>query len=204
MARTLSFIIPKKKAKFAVAITKVDRIKLYGDTRVEAFDENGDRCELVSIASDGQTLFGKGGVAFATMNQDGEFVEKSELIPIDDEGEVIELSESSFSGDIELSETTTVEDYLSHQVKSVYMLENAEDPEALKELLKGGDIYKFEFSYRKGIIVDTGFLLSNEAGDPFMILTTPSEIQYLSFNDNIGLDEEEEGGDEDAFDFGSL
>jgi hypothetical protein len=80
MARTLSFSVPGKKAKFAVSITKVDRTKLYGDVRVEAFDENGDRCELVSIASDGQTLFGKGGVAFATMNQDGEFVEKSQLM----------------------------------------------------------------------------------------------------------------------------
>ncbi|NNE68180.1 MAG: hypothetical protein HKN33_16570 [Pyrinomonadaceae bacterium] len=205
MARKLTFTIPKKKAKFDVAITKVDRSKLYGDTRVEAFDENGEKCELVSIASDGQTLFGRGGIAFATMNQDGNFVEKSTLTPIDDEGEVIEMSESSFSGEIELTETTSVEDYLSHLVKSVYMLENAEDPEALRELLTDGDIYKFNFSYRKGIIVDTAFLLANEAGEPFMILTSPSDIHFLSFNDNTGLDaEEEEGGDDDAFDFGAL
>ncbi|MDH3494079.1 MAG: hypothetical protein OEM82_11045 [Acidobacteriota bacterium] len=204
MARTLSFSIPKKKTRFTAAITKVDRTKLYGDVRIEAFDENDERCELVSIASDGQTLFGRGGIAFATMNQDGEFVEKSELIPIDDDGEVIEMSESSFTGDIELSETATVEDYLSHQVKSVYMLENAEDPEALKEILKDGDIYSFEFSYRKGIIVDTGFLLANDKGDPFMILTTPADIQFLSFNDSTGLDDEEDMDEDDGLDFGSL
>ena len=205
MARKLSFSIPSKKAKFSVAITKVDRRKLYGETRVEAFDENGEKCELVSIASDGQTLFGKGGIAFATMNQDGNFVSKSTLIPIDDEGEVIEMSESSFVEAIEVTETATVEEYLSHKVKSVYMLEDAEDPEALRELLKDGEIYSFPFSYRKGIIVDTAFLLANEAGDPFMILTTPSDIQFLSFKDNTPLDvEDEEEGDDDAFDFGAL
>jgi len=204
MARTLNFSIPKKKARFGVAITKVDRTKLYGDVRVEAFDENGERCQLVSIASDGQTLFGKGGISFATMNQDGDFVEKSELIPVDEEGEVIEFSESSFVGEIELTDTTSVEDYLSHQVKSVYMLENTDDPEALRQILENGEIYKFPFSYRKGIIVDTAFLLANESGDPFMILTSPSDIQFLSFNDNAGLDDEDEMDEDDGFDFGSL
>ena len=204
MARKLSFSVPSKKAKFSVAITKVDRSKLYGNTNVEAYDENGNKCELVSIASDGQTLFGRGGIAFATKNQDGEFVNKSTLTPIDEEGEVIEMSESSFVGDIEITETATVEEYLSHRVKSVYMLDDAEDPEALRQLLADGEIFTFPFSYRKGIIVDTAFLLANEAGDPFMILTTPSDIQFLSFKDNTPLDVEEEDGDEDAFDFGAL
>lgn len=205
MARSLTFSIPKKKARFSAAITKVDRSKLYGDVDVEAFDESGERLELVSIASDGKTLFGKGGVAFATMNQDGEFVEKSELIPIDEDGEAIDASESSFVGEIELTETATVEDYLSHQVKSVYVLDDTEDPEALKSILADGTIYTFPFSYRKGIIVDTAFLLSNEDGDPFMILTTPTDIQFLSFDDNAGIDEEEdEDSGDDGFDFGSL
>ncbi len=206
MARTLTFSIPSKKARFSAAITKVDRSKLYGDVRVEAFDEDGNPCELVSIAGDGQTLFGKGGIAFATMNQDGEFVDKSTLIPIDEEGEVIDTVESTFTTDIELKQTATVEEYLSHLVKSVYLLDDIDDPESLRELLVGGEIYTFPFSYRKGIIVDTAFLFANDDGDPFMILTTPAEIQYLSFNDATPLDEEDEDDVEDGddFDFGSL
>ncbi len=203
MARTLSFSIPEKNAHFAAAIVKVDRTKLYGDIRVEAFDENGNPCELLSIAGDGQTLFGKGGIAFATMNQDGEFADKSELIPIGEDGEVIELSESSFVGDIELSDTATVEEYLAHRVKSVYQLD-ADDAAVLKELLKDGEIYTFPFSYRKGIIVDTAFLLANDAGDPFMILTTPTAIEFLSFNDATPLDDEDEMDEDDGFDFGDL
>lgn len=205
MARKLTFSIPSKKARFSAAITKVDRSKLYGETRVEAFDENGNKCELLSIAGDGQTLFGKGGIAFATMNQDGAFVDKSTLTPIGEDGEAIETVESTFVTDIELSETASVEDYLSHLVKSVYILDELDDAEALLELLAGGDIYTFPFSYRKGIIVDTAFLFSNEDGDPFMILTTPADIQFLSFNDATPLDEEDEDEDgDDDFDFGSL
>jgi len=37
-----------------------------------------------------------------------------------------------------------------------------------------------------------------------MILTTPSDIQYLSFNDNTALDDEEEMDEDDGLDFGSL
>lgn len=205
MARTLTFSIPSKKARFSAAITKVDRSKLYGETRVEAFDENGERCELLSIAGDGQTLFGKGGIAFATMNQDGDFVDKATLIPIDEDGEAIETVESTFVTNIELKATATVEEYLSHQVKSVYMLDDVDDPEALRGLLAGGEIYTFPFSYRKGIIVDTAFLFSNEDDDPFMILTTPADIQFLSFNDATPLDEEDEDAEgDDDFDFGNL
>ena len=204
MARKLTFTIPSLKAKFTAAITKVDRAKLYGDSRIEAFDENGEKCEILSVAGDGQTLFGKGGIAFATMNQDGKFVDKSTLTAIDDDGEVIDPYESSFSGEIEIAEKTTVEDYLSHRVKSVYQLDDSEDPEALKEALADGSIYKFEFSYRKGIIVDTAFLLANEEGDPFMILTTPSDIQFLSFKDTTPIEIEEEDGGDDDFGFGDL
>ncbi len=204
MARKLSFTVPKLDTEFSVEMTKVDRSKLYGDIYIEAFDEDGNRCELVSIASDGQTLFGKGGIAFATQNEDGEFVEKSALTPITEDGEIIEDVDSSFSERIELAETATVEEYLSNQVKSVYVLEEHENIAVLKKLLKKGDIYQFPFSYRKGIIVDTAFLLANEEGTPFMIITTSSEFNYLSFKDNAPLDDESDLEEESLFDFGQL
>lgn len=204
MTRKLSFVVPKLDSGFSVELTKVDRTKIYGDISIEAFDEDENLCELVSIANDGQTLFGKGGIAFATQNQDGEFVKKSELIPITEDGEALEDSESSFSEAIELSETATVEDYLSNQVKSVYILDEHENFDVLKQLLKDGDIYQFPFSYRKGIIVDSGFLLANDQGTPFMIITTPSDFHYLSFQDTSPLDEEPDFEEESLFDFGSL
>ncbi|NNE98307.1 MAG: hypothetical protein HKN25_04720 [Pyrinomonadaceae bacterium] len=204
MARKLSFAVPKLKKDFTVSLTKVDRSKIYGETMIEAFTEDGKKCEIVSIANDGQTLFGKGGIAFAVRNQDGDFVEKSELIPISEDGEAIEDVPSSFDEPIEIAEKATVEDYLSHQVKSVYILDEVENIAVLKKLLKNGDIYKFPFSYRKGIIVDQAFLLANEKGAPFMIITTPSEFEYLGFKDSSPLDEEPDFEEESLFDFGSL
>ena len=204
MARRLSFVIPERGSEFSVGLVKVDRKKIYGDVFTESFDDADNRCELVSIANDGQTLFGTGGIAFAIQNQDGKFVRKSDLIPITEDGEVIEDSESSFLDPIELTETVSVEDYLSHQVKSVYYLEEAENFDALKALLKDGDIYQFPFSYRKGIIVDTAFLLANEEGIPFMIITTPSDFSFLSFTDTSPLDDESDVEEDSLFDFGSL
>jgi len=204
MARKLSFTIPTIKKDFTAAITKVDRSKIYGETSIEAFDEDGNLCEIVSIANDGQTLFGKGGIAFATRNEEGDFVNKSELIPVTEDGEAIEEVPSSFDNPIEIVEKATVEDYLSHQVKSVYLLEDVENYDVLVNLLKNGDIFKFPFSYRKGIIVDTAFLLANEAGTPFMIITTPSDFEYLGFKDSSPLDEETDFEEESLLDFGSL
>lgn len=83
-------------------------------------------------------------------------------------------------------------------------MEEVENFDVIKEILKNGDIYKFPFSYRKGIIVDTAFLLSNEKGTPFMIITTPSDFNYLSFKDNSPLDEEPDFEEESLFDLGSL
>ena len=204
MARKLAFAVPKLKKEFTVGLTKVDRKKIYGQTIVEAFNEDENLCEIVSIANDGQTLFGKGGIAFAVRNEDGDFVKKSELIPVGEDGEPIEESESSFDEPIQVVETATVEDYLSHQVKSVYALDEVENFEVLEELLKDGDIYKFAFSYRKGIIVDTAFLLANNEGVPFMIITTPSEFEYLGFKDSSPLDEEPDFEEESMLDFGAL
>ena len=204
MARKLSFTVPKLKQDFTVGLTKLDRKKIYGETSIEAFDEDGNQCEIVSIANDGQTLFGKGGIAFAVRNQDGEFVKKSELIPISSDGEAIDEVDSSFDKPVEVVEKATVEEYLSHQVKSVYMLEDVENLDVLKEMLKDGEMYRFPFSYRKGIIIDTAFLMANDAGTPFMIITTPSEFSYLSFKDSSPLDEEVDFAEDSLLDFGAL
>jgi len=40
---------------------KVDRAELYGNKSLEVVDENGGRCRMVTLASDGHGLIGKGG-----------------------------------------------------------------------------------------------------------------------------------------------
>lgn len=198
MARALQFKIGPKGAEFSAVIEKVDRTKLYGSVAIEAFDEDGNHCELITLDGDGRTLIPVGGIANVILGPDGDLLSQADLIAVSADDKELEPVKSSFTETIELSETATVEEYLSHLVKSVYQLIPDGDLDDLVDLLKDGDIYKFPFSYRGGFVADTSFLLSNEDGIPFMIICTPAEINYVSFNDTGSAEDEPDEEETDS------
>lgn len=189
---------------FSGEIDKLKRGELYGWSEIKAFDEDGNECEIVSVADDGKTLFGKGGYNFATVNDRGDFVKTEDLIAVDLNNEPLEIAASSFDSGIDLTETATVEEFLSHQVKSVYHLVSDDIPAKFLKSLAGGQIYKFNFSYRQGTNIDQGFLLANKEGVPFIILTTASEVNFLGFQDVSATEDLEDEAETDLFDFGAL
>ena len=99
---------------------------------------------------------------------------------------------SSFSAP-NLLERATVEDYLSHTVKSVYALEAAEESELdhLRDSLSDGRIYKFPFSYRGGLEYDGAFLIGNKEGI-FMIVGQPAVLKFLKLGQAVVLEPTEE------------
>jgi len=115
MPRNLKFQF--KDIAFECGMNKVDRNKLYGSVSVETFDVDGNKCGLASLANDGKTLIPHGGTAFAYINKDGLWVERSELQPVSLEGEKLEVLPSSFDQVIELGETVTIEEFLNHSVR---------------------------------------------------------------------------------------
>ena len=198
MARNLVFNFDG--TELTAGIEKIDRSKLYGSVAIEAVDENGARAEMMSLASDGQTLFGIGGTAFATLSQENDPLKRETLVAYSNEGEPLETVPSSFDAPIPVSEQTTIEDYLSHLVKSVYLL-TGEQASPIAERLTNGAIYKFQFSYRGGVMPDTAFLLSNAENLPFLILTTPANINYVGFQDAAAFYEEPDEETDDELDF---
>ena len=188
MARQLEFKIGNETV--GLELIKIERSKLYGSSLTLAFDENGEKCELMSLANDGKTLFGEGGSAIQTMTLDGEVIEKSELTPVDADGKPLPKIESSFNSPIEVLEKAEVEEYLSATVKSVYGFSKSAGQDSLVELLKDGAIYKFDFSYRGGHLADKCFLLLNQDGTPFMIVTNPADFALVGFEDSVGLEED--------------
>jgi hypothetical protein len=163
-------------------------------------DENGAKAEMMSLASDGQTLFGIGGTAFATLDQDNDPLGRESLSPYSAEGEPLPTVPSSFDAPIPVSERASIEDYLSHLVKSVYLL-TGDQTGAIADRLSEGAIYKFPFSYRGGVLPDTAFLLANAEGLPFLILTTPANINFVGFQDAAPLFDEAEDETDDELDF---
>jgi hypothetical protein len=114
---------------------------------------------------------------------------------------------SSFAAPVDLGEETDVDDYLQHNIKSVYALTTEGDLEALRAELKAGKIYKFEYSFRGGLVADVGFLLANPEGEPFLAVGQPTRIHLLGLDVLPVYEDEEtaEGADaEDELDFGMM
>lgn len=178
--------------EFPVKLTKIDRDRLYGSVTIEAFDEEGDEVFLRVLAYDGKTLIDKGGTALATVTEQGDSIPRNRLIAVSSDGEELEPVPSSFSAP-NLLERATVEDYLSHTVKTVYALEAAEESELdhLRDSLSDGRIYKFPFSYRGGLEYDGAFLIGNKEGI-FMIVGQPAVLKFLKLGQAAVLEPTEE------------
>jgi hypothetical protein len=203
--RTLTFV--HRGAPIDAAPVKLDRAKLYGTVEIEARDELGRRCELATLASDGKTLLGKGGKAMGFLSQEGRWLERAALRPVDPEGAPLASVPSSFDAPITLERTATVDEYLAHNIKSVYMLEA--DPGALAELgkeLLAGTIYTFPYSFRGGLVADVGFLLAGADQSLFMAVGQPTHLHFLGLDQLPAYEDAEAAaaGDEDELDFGML
>lgn len=205
MARALKFNYGG--TELTAEMQKVDRSKLYGTVDVETLDEQGRRCTLATLASDGRTLIGKGGTALGILSVDGTWLERGSLTPVDLQGEKIEPVPSSFSATIDLTETATIEEYLSHLIRSAYQLDLGDVGDGLLEEMKKGTIFTFKYSFRGGLEYDQAFLLCNPDGVPFMLVGTPAELKFVGLAQEGALVEEEEESDEgedDELDFSMM
>jgi len=182
MPRSLKFTFGNNE--FDLALNKVDRSKLYGSVDLDTRDHEGNRCNLATLANDGKTLIPYGGTAFGYISSEGEWVERSELSPVDLSGEALEVLPSSFDLTIELSEKAPMDEFLNHSMRLCYALDSDEAVDAdLLASLKKGDIYRFDFLYREGVSADPAFLLATEDSQVWMMVGRPSSIDF------VGLDQ---------------
>jgi hypothetical protein len=188
-----------RERELAFALSKVDRSKLYGYKEVEVLDDRDRPCELATLADDGQTVVGRGGTGMGYVSADGEWCEKAELVPVDLEGKEIKPVASSFAAPVPLDERTTVDDYLQHNVRSVYRLECEGDVTPLRDELAAGAIYKFPYSYRGGLEADAGFLLLSEDGHLFLAVGNPTKAEFIGLP-QAGVIVDEGDGEEDEGD----
>ena len=191
--------------EFPVSLVKIDRDKLYGSVEIEAFDEKGRDAQLRVLAADGKTLIDKGGTALTTVNEKGNSVDRSSLVPVDEDGDQIDPVPSSFNGPNVLDRATT-DDYLAQMVKSVYLVQPPEEGGDIKYLLDhldGEAIFTFPFSWRGGVDYDKAFLLGAD-NEAFMIVGKPAEFKFLKLNQATTLldstEEEEVSADDLDFD----
>ena len=201
MARNLTLSLDGNE--FQVALTRIDRDDLYGKVEIEAFDEKGRPATLKVLASDGKTLIEKGGTALEVLDQNGDSIDRSELVPVDQDGKEITKVESSFNAPNVLK-AAKMDDYLGLVVKSVYILDQAEgsDIQYLHDNLASRQLFSFEFSYRGGIEYDAAYVLG-DGRDAFMVVGKEGNLEFLNLNQASSLsssEEQELSADDISFD----
>ena len=178
-------------------LEKVERADIYGYTDIESYSPTGELCRLATIAQDGRTMVGPGGTAMGYMSPDGMWVERGSLSPVTIEGEPLTSVPSTFSAPVDLTERATVEQLLDHTIRSVYLLSPEADWGGLRTELAAGTVYQFPFSYRGGLNPDAAFLLQGADQNLFLLVGSPSRVEFVGLAQAAPAAEAEEVAEED-------
>jgi hypothetical protein len=184
-------------------MSRVERADLYGYVETEALDAKGRKCMSATLADDGQTIVAAGGSALASLSSDGQWLEKSQLTAVDPEGKPITPVPSSYAAPVPLAQTATIDEYLAHNIRSVYQFRSDADLTPLLAKLKEGVIFTFPYSFRGGLEPDTGFLLLAGDGTPFLAVGNKTKLDFVGFDQPAAVEEETAEGEEDL-DFGMM
>lgn len=207
MAKPLLFRYGKTDLSFQ--FEKLDRDKLYGTVETEVLDEKNRPCQLSILGGDGKTVVGRGASALLYLDFDGCYTTRTQLKPVSADGQPLSSVPSSLGVPIALEKRATVEEYLSHNIKSVYLLTQPFDADALMAELHKGVIYTFPFSYRGGLNPKQGFLLANADGVAVLAVGQQAQIEFVRLSEVADPDEEaagpvDEAQEDDDMDFGMM
>tara|TARA_B100001287_G_scaffold235392_1_gene207520 strand:- start:3149 stop:3745 length:597 start_codon:yes stop_codon:yes gene_type:complete len=195
MARKAEFTL---KGKSVMAeLKKVDRKKIYGWSNIEVYDENESICKLAGLA-EGRYVMPSGSTSLITLDSKGESVSRSSLVGVDKDGKKVPIVSSIYDEKVVLNESS-IDDYLTLAVKSVYQL-NLENDDFLLDELNSGKIYHFIFNYRADYEGDDAFLISNE-NEVFAITGMCAELDFIGLENNEQELYQEDQEEDDDLDF---
>ena len=204
MAKPLNFKI--KDQVFDLEPVKLDRKKLYGWNEKVVLDDKDNECKTLSLYSELAMIIPKGGTGLGAINSDGRWVEKSDMVYVNEDGSPAVLVPSSYDGVIELNESVPLEYFLEHNIVSVYSLQGEENhPDFVSALKENDEIFTFIFNFRADYEGDPAFLVEND-GEVFVLVGKKIEFEFLGLDESGVLDEEEDESseDEDEFDFSMM
>jgi hypothetical protein len=204
MARPLVLQFGGKDLPFQ--IEKVARDDLYGYVEIETVDDKGRPCRAAKLASDGRSIILSGGTAVGCISSTGDWLERKSLTPVDADNQPITPVTSSFSAPVALEETVTIDEFLSHNIVSVYQITCETDFGDLTKELQAGKIFRFPFSFRGGLEADAAFLLQSADGTPFLMIGHATKFEFVGFEQPTGIDNPfDEGEPEDeSLDFSMM
>ena len=179
---------------------KLERRKLYGWTELNVITQQGEPCSQASLNNDGVTIIPSGGIKNGILCEDGQWMERSELIAIDGNGQVAQKVPSSFDNGINLADKCSLEDVLNCNITSIYQLTGEQAILLASQI--SGDIYRCTFNYLSSYNEGLAFVISN-GNDVFILCGTPCDFQYVGLEEQGMIDpvEEEQSLEEEELDF---
>ncbi len=203
MAKALNFKIDNQI--YDLEPVKLDRKKLYGWTEKLALDEKEQECNTLSLYPELSMIIPKSGLGQGVVDEEGKWVEKSDMKYVYEDGSDAVLVPSSFDNEIELSQRVSIEYFLDHNITSVYSLQGEENhPDFVKSIQENQEIFTFVFNFRADYEGDPAFLIENN-GEVFVLIGKKIEFEYIGLDQFGTLDDEEITEEEDdKFDFSMM
>jgi len=195
MAQELTFITGEGN-NYVCSPTKLERAKVYGLTERVILDDRNEVCKAVSMDESGTIIIPKGGIAMGIVDQNFNWVDRSELQVVNSMGEIVEQIPSTFTTPVILDKKVTVEEFLDHSITTIYQLTG--DYQHLIEFV-GNDIYEFRFNYRNSYDTNPAFLITNGT-DLFMLVGYKNEFEFITLQETAVIDSDAEETESDDFD----
>lgn len=205
MARKIRFTLPKKE-ELEVSLKKFSWQDIYGIRKIEKRSEKGELLQSVFITLDGEHILPPKSVSMQYLNEKGEYLSRSLILPANELNEPLPMVESIFATGSSFSESTAIllDDLFYLEIDSTYIIESEDDLEGLldlaKSLFKKKKLLAFSYAYYKTAFPKTAVLAPIEEK---MVVFVGERFQPIFIGQDSKLDEilEIEESEEDAFGF---
>ncbi len=171
-------------------LTPIDRKRLHGFKRRIALDENGQECASAHLTRDGRFLLGAGCTADIYITDDGEVVNRSELIAVDATGKPLKKLSATVGRTETIKESVPLDYFLGHIATKVHALEAETLDTTLEKALHDGAIFRVPYRPRATYTDTPAFLLANENGI-FLVQAEACPFDFVGLEQTISEVENE-------------
>ncbi|MDA3959484.1 MAG: hypothetical protein PF961_01745 [Planctomycetota bacterium] len=165
-------------------------------------DDAGELSQRGRISADGSTVIPPGGLTQVYRDQAGNHISRSELVTIDEYGDVLDTLPSTLGIEHELYGPVPAARLLDHVTTSVYRIDDADLGPELAAALERGDIFEAEFRYNPSTSTKALFLLRGDEGTVALI-SEPLAMRFVDRDEDPETNtvDDDEEDDDDDFDF---
>ena len=175
-------------------LSKVERKRLYGERKRVPLDAAGEPCIKSALTTDGMYLLQSGMTAQGYFDEDGRWLQKSQLVGIGPDGQPLQAQPSTL-GVVQTLEAVAPSALLEYTIDAVYAMDPLTLDAALQTRLDAGELFCFRFNYSADYSAGSAFLLKNTEG-VFCLVGEPFTASWSEPGKVADISAEEETSDD--------